>query len=90
MSYEWHDLIGNIGVMLVLVCYLLLQMEKLAAGNPLFSAINGMGALMILVSLTQEFNLSAFVVEAVWFVISIYGLVRSLFAQTRLRSADSN
>lgn len=76
MSYTWHDVLGNIGVVLVLVIYLLLQMEKLSASNPLFSALNAVGAVLILVSLSQDFNLSAFLIEAVWFVVSIYGLLR--------------
>ncbi len=76
MSYTWHDVLGNIGVVLILVIYLLLQMEKLSASNPLFSALNAVGAVLILVSLSQDFNLSAFLIEAVWFVVSIYGLLR--------------
>ena len=76
MSYTWHDVLGNIGVVLVLVIYLLLQMEKLSASNPLFSALNAVGAVLILVSLSQDFNLSAFLIEAVWFLVSIYGLLR--------------
>jgi hypothetical protein len=76
MNYGWHDLIGNIGVVMVLIIYLLLQMEKLPASNPLFSALNALGAVLILVSLSQEFNLSAFLIESVWFVVSVYGMVR--------------
>jgi hypothetical protein len=30
------------------------------------------------VSLTQQFNLSAFIVELAWFLISLYGLARSM------------
>ncbi len=77
MSYSWHDVVGNFGVVLVLGIYLLLQMQKLSASNPFFSALNAVGAVMILVSLSQDFNLSAFVIEAVWLVISVYGLIRT-------------
>jgi hypothetical protein len=76
MSYTWHDVLGNIGVVLILVIYLLLQMEKLSVSNPLFSALNAVGAVLILVSLSQDFNFSAFLIESVWFVVSIYGLLR--------------
>ena len=82
MSYGWHDVVGNVGVLLVLVVYLLLQLQKLSASTALFSALNAIGALMILVSLSQVFNLSAFIIEAVWLLISIYGLLRSVFAAT--------
>lgn len=78
MSYRWHDLIGNIGVLLILVSYLRLQMGTISAASVSYSAVNGAGALLILVSLVYEFNLSAFVVEAAWLLISLYGVARHL------------
>lgn len=86
MTYGWHDLLGNIGVVLILATYLLLQLEKLSATSLLYSATNGLGALLILVSLIYEFNLSAFIIEAFWLLISIYGLVR-YFLRNRSRLA---
>ena len=86
MTYSWHDLLGNIGVVLILATYLLLQLEKLSATSLLYSATNGLGALLILVSLIYQFNLSAFIIEAFWLLISIYGLVR-YFSRNRSRLA---
>ena len=86
MTYGWHDLLGNIGVVLILATYLLLQLEKLSATSLLYSATNGLGALLILVSLIYQFNLSAFIIEAFWLLISIYGLVR-YFSRNRSRLA---
>ncbi len=83
MSYGWHDVIGNIGVVVVLVVYLLLQMQKLPADTALFSLLNAAGAGLILVSLSQDFNLSAFIIEATWLLISIYGFIRCLNARSR-------
>ncbi|MGB5344668.1 MAG: hypothetical protein WBN23_00750 [Woeseia sp.] len=74
MSYRWHDLVGNIGVLLVLASYLLLQLGRLSPASLGFSVVNGLGALFILVTLFFEFNLSAFVVEAAWFLISLFGI----------------
>ena len=76
MIYGWHDLFGMIGVVLILISYMLLQLEKLSATSFSYSATNGFGALLILVSLMYDFNLSAFIVEAFWLLISIYGIVR--------------
>ncbi len=76
MIYGWHDLLGIIGVVLILATYMLLQLEKLSATSFLYSATNGLGASLILVSLTYEFNLSAFLIEAFWLLISTYGIVR--------------
>lgn len=74
MTYEWHDFVGNVGVLLILASYLLLQMQRLSALGWVYSVANGVGALLVLISLTQEFNLSAFAMELVWLLISIYGL----------------
>ena len=76
MTYGWHDLLGMIGVVLILVSYLLLQLARLSATSFSYSATNGLGALLILVSLMYDFNLPAFIIEAFWLLISIYGVVR--------------
>ena len=62
--------------------YLLLQMGRLDAADVRYSAGNGLGAALVLVSLGFEFNLSAFLVEAFWLVISIGGLVKARRAAT--------
>ncbi|NJN51348.1 MAG: hypothetical protein HC809_05770 [Gammaproteobacteria bacterium] len=78
MSYEWHDVIGNLGVFAILATYLALQMQRLDPRRVTYSALNALGALFITVSLVFDFNLSAFVVEVVWVMVSIYGIVRAL------------
>lgn len=78
MTYGWHDLVGNVGVLMVLVLYFLLQSERIQGTSLLFSAANGLGAVLIIVSLTQQFNLSAFIVEFAWLLISLYGLARNM------------
>lgn len=91
MTYGWHDLLGNFGVVLVLAIYMLLQLEKLSATGFLYSATNGLGALLILVSLTFEFNLSAFLIEACWLLISTYGIVRYFLRnKSRLAAKQNN
>lgn len=76
MAYELHDFLGNVGVVLILLSYLLLQIEKMSATSLLYSLVNALGAGLILVSLLHDFNLSAFIVEVVWLLISVYGLTR--------------
>jgi hypothetical protein len=76
MTYGWHDLVGNLGVLLVLGTYLLLQTGRMDMRRPAYSAGNAMGAVLILVSLAYDFNLSSFIIEIVWLLISLYGLVR--------------
>lgn len=85
MEFEWHDWVGAIGVVTLLGTYLLLQLNRIAAQSLLYSQLNALGALLIMVSLSQDFNFSAFVMEASWFVISIIGAVVTLRTARRLR-----
>jgi hypothetical protein len=78
MNFHLFDLVGFIGVLLIVVAYLLLQLDKLPSSSPKYSLLNAGGALLIIVSLSFAFNLSAFVVEVFWFLISVFGLGRSL------------
>ena len=85
MDYQWHDFVGNVGVFLVLLCYLLIQMGRMDIRAAVYSVLNGVGALLIMVSLYYNFNLSSFVIECAWLMISVYGLARrvlELRAQT--------
>lgn len=78
MDYRWYDLVGNAGVILILGSYLLLQADRLRSDAIGYSGANGLGAFLILVSLYFEFNLSAFLIEAAWLLISLWGLARRL------------
>lgn len=78
MDYSWYDFIGNIGVLLILVAYLLLQLNILNSNMVKFSLLNLIGAFLILVSLYFEFNLSAFLIEFFWLLISLIGVLKSL------------
>lgn len=75
MGYTWYDFVGNVGVFLLLAAYLLLQLNKLSSNQLSYSILNGVGAIFILISLTYEFNLSAFAIEFFWLLISLVGIV---------------
>ncbi len=76
MTYAWHDLTGNLGVAMVLSAYLGLQLDMLDARGLSYSLINATGAALVVVSLCFDFNLSAFLIEGVWVLISIFGVLR--------------
>ncbi len=78
MTYEWHDLVGNLGVFLVLLTYLLIQMGRMDIRRPTYSVANAVGALLIIVSLLHNFNLSSFIIEIAWLLISFFGFYRWL------------
>lgn len=79
MTYSWYDFAGLTGVVLIVIAYLLLQIGKLPSTAPSYSLLNALGAFLVMVSLVFDFNLSAFLMEAFWFLISLFGLVRVMF-----------
>ena len=83
MDYNWFDLVGNIGVLLMVVAYLLLQLEKLSSSAVSYLLLNAVGAILVMVSLMFRFNLSAFFMEAFWLLISLYGLAKPLFLKPK-------
>ena len=79
LGYDFHDLVGNVGVLCILVTYLLLQIERIEPTSLIFSGLNALGAGMVLFSLMEEFNLSAFIIESAWLMISVFGIARQFF-----------
>ena len=65
----------------MVIAYLLLQLEKLSSSAFSYLSLNVVGAVMVIVSLMFRFNLSAFLMEAFWLVISLYGLAKPLFSK---------
>jgi hypothetical protein len=53
MNFTLFDLAGFIGVLLIVVAYLLLQLDKLPSSSPSYSLLNAAGALLIIVSLSS-------------------------------------
>jgi hypothetical protein len=76
MQFAWYDVIGSIGVATIIVTYILLQTERIKSESLLYSVLNGTGAGLICLSLVYSFNFSAFVVEFLWVLISIYGIAK--------------
>ena len=80
MDYGWFDLVGNFGVLLMVVAYLLLQLEKLSSSALSYLLMNAVGAVLVMISLMFRFNLSAFLMEGFWLLISLYGLAKPLLS----------
>lgn len=77
---DWFpDIIGCFGTVIILFTYILLQTRKLDAHNVLFSFLNLIGALMILISLFYSWNLAAVAMEIAWATISSFGVFKVLF-----------
>ena len=85
MSYSPLDFIGNVGVVVVMIAYLMLQLNKLSSAGLAYSVLNAIGASLIVVSLLFDFNLSALLMEVLWVLISLVGIYR-YFRLKALRS----
>ena len=70
------DVAGLVGVALILAGYAAATMWRLQPKSAASLLINFLGASLILLSLTRQFNLSAAIVEGAWALIALIGLVR--------------
>jgi hypothetical protein len=78
VSYALHDLVGNTGVVLIVGTYFLVQIRRMSATQMPYILCNGLGAACILYSLAFDFNMSAFLIELIWLLISLLGMARWL------------
>jgi multidrug transporter EmrE-like cation transporter len=76
MSYGPLDFVGNVGVVILMITYLMLQLNKLPSDGLAYSLLNAIGASLIVISLLFDFNLSALLVEVFWVLISFVGIYR--------------
>jgi hypothetical protein len=76
MKYELDDFDGNIGVAVLMSTYLMLQLNKLKSEDLAYSLLNAIGAGLVAISLVGKFNLSAFMIEIFWVLISCIGIYR--------------
>jgi len=85
MTFGLFDFAGFVGVLLIVIAYLLLQLDKLPSSSLSFSLLNAAGSLLIMLSLVFKFNVSAFLIEVFWFLISLMGLAKWLIARKQPR-----
>ncbi|WP_430733197.1 CBU_0592 family membrane protein [Candidatus Sulfurimonas baltica] len=70
----YYDYLGIFGVFIVLVTYFLLQLEKVQSTSLSYSLLNVFGSLLILYSLMFNWNISSFIIEFFWILISLFGV----------------
>lgn len=81
MRFSFYDLIGSVGVGIIIVTYVFLQLGKIKSENPLYSVLNAAGASLIIFSLYFDFNFAAFIVEFFWLLISLFGIGRYFYGR---------
>ena len=83
MSFAWYDIIGTLGVAVIVITYVLLQLVRIRSEQLSYSLLNAAGASLILISLYYSFNLPSFIVEFFWLAISLFGIGKYLRNKTR-------
>lgn len=78
MEFDPYIVCGLIGTACFVVAYFATLQGWMSASDWRFPAVNLMGALLVMVSLIDAWNLPSVVLECFWGAISIYGLVRSV------------
>jgi hypothetical protein len=70
--------IGVVGVVLTLLAYYLLNVNKLKSTSLMYVWLNLIGATMLLYSLLFHWNLASVLIEIAWIIVSLIGLYRAL------------
>ncbi|MCW5590260.1 MAG: hypothetical protein KIT27_11440 [Legionellales bacterium] len=81
MMYLFSQIIGMIGVVIILVSYFLVQTERIKATQLAYPCWNLGGSLLILFSLFFAWNFPSVVIEISWISISLYGIFHILHKQ---------
>jgi len=81
MTYAWYDILGTVGVAVIIITYVLLQLGRIKSEQLTYSLLNAFGATLILISLAYSFNFPSFVVEFFWLLISLFGIGKYFWAQ---------
>ncbi|WP_331713490.1 CBU_0592 family membrane protein [Noviluteimonas gilva] len=87
MNFAWYDFVGFTGTLMILAAFAAQQMGKMRGDGAVYQLLNLFGAGGILVSLMGSFNISVFVLESAWVLVSAYGLWRSRSLRARADAA---
>lgn len=73
------DIIGFIGSFCIVAAFAYSNMTK-SMNLLLFNIVNFIGAALLAISLTVNYNLPTMVLEIVWMIIALFGIVKALRA----------
>lgn len=73
----WTEGVGWYGVAAILLAYALLTLEVWSASSVWFQVLNATGAAGIMVDAAAQKNWQPVVLNAVWLVIALFGLLKA-------------
>lgn len=75
---QFSNHVGIVGVILTLMAYFLINMNKVTSTSFAYVWLNLIGSIMLLYSLLFHWNLSSVLIEIAWITISLIGLYRAV------------
>jgi hypothetical protein len=75
-DFSFYDLVGLCGVVCSLYCYGRVQWRRDFAKHLSYSVLNFLASIFLIFSLMHRWNLSSFVINIAWGIISLYGVYR--------------
>lgn len=75
------EIIGLMAPVLFLYAYGMITLGKWSSESLRYQVLNFLGAIAILISLIDHWNLPVFILELCWGAISVYGMVKVLRAR---------
>jgi hypothetical protein len=82
-SFSLYDALGLVGAGMFVVAFAGVQIERMGAHGWPALTLNFVGAILILISLRHAFNLASFVLETVWGLIALFGLIKLVVRRKR-------
>ncbi|MBI1272918.1 MAG: cyclic nucleotide-binding protein [Alphaproteobacteria bacterium] len=80
---SFFDCVGLAGVVGYLVAHAGLQVRDGFAGSAAYAFLNVGSAILVIISLLNNFNLAAMIGQAAWMMLSIYGYCRHAYGGMR-------
>jgi hypothetical protein len=74
---------------MIIVAFAAVQSGRLAPTRLSYSLLNLVGAILILVSLTFNFNFASVVIEVFWILISLWGVINWIRNRPVSKTADA-
>jgi predicted MFS family arabinose efflux permease len=82
---DLFDLFGVFGAALYIGNYTLLVMQRSSTDRPVYFSVNLLAASLLLLSLTQSFNLGAALIQFFFLVMSVVGIISRVHPLRQLR-----
>ena len=83
-----YDAIGLLGVACYIAAYSSLQLRLIRGTDYTYTGMNLTAATLVLISLTNNFNLSSAIIQITWIVISIFGISWTLHRHMSTRLSE--